>query len=95
LDIGWSGSIPAHIRRAVILRDRHCAWPRCERPAAWCDVHHIVHKADGGETSVENCALLCQLCRRRHNWHYADLLVMPMLGFPALVAGAAVLSGSA
>jgi hypothetical protein len=27
--------------------------------------------------------------------HYADLLVMPMPGFPALVAGVAVLSGAA
>jgi hypothetical protein len=27
--------------------------------------------------------------------HYAELLVMPMPGFPALVAGVAVLSGSA
>lgn len=26
LDTGWSDSIPPHIRRAVTLRDRHCAW---------------------------------------------------------------------
>ncbi|MDX6339863.1 MAG: hypothetical protein QOH87_1, partial [Trebonia sp.] len=29
LDIGYSDSIPWHIRRAVLLRDRKCAWPRC------------------------------------------------------------------
>ena len=52
LDIGYSDSIPAHIRRAVALRDRGCAWPRCRRPAAVCDVHHIVHKKDGGKTIV-------------------------------------------
>jgi hypothetical protein len=28
-------------------------------------------------------------------WHYADVLVMPMPGFPALAAGAGVLSGAA
>jgi hypothetical protein len=39
LDIGYSDTIPASIRRAVMLRDRHCAWPRCGRPAAVCDVH--------------------------------------------------------
>ena len=45
LDIGYSESIPAAIRRAVLWRDRYkCAWPRCGRPAAWCDVHHIEHK---------------------------------------------------
>ena len=60
LDIGWSESIPAHIRRAVTARDKHCAWPRCRRRVAWCDVHHLVHKEDGGDTSAENCVLLCQ-----------------------------------
>jgi hypothetical protein len=32
LDIGYSHTIPGHIRRAVQLRDRHCAWPPL-RPA--------------------------------------------------------------
>ena len=45
LDIGYHDSIPASIRSAVLWRDRYqCAWPRCGRPAAWCDVHHIKHK---------------------------------------------------
>ena len=72
LDIGYSDSIPASIRRAVQLRDRGCAWPRCGRPAAWCDVHHLTHKADGGTTSVSNCVLLCQfhhdVCIHRRGW---------------------------
>jgi len=72
LDIGYSDSIPAHIRRAVALRDRGCAWPRCRRPAAVCDVHHIVHKKDGGTTSVRDCVLLCQfhhdICIHRWGW---------------------------
>jgi hypothetical protein len=95
LDIGRSRTIPGHIRRAVQVRDHHCAWPRCDRPAAQCDVHHLRQQADGGETSLANCVLLCQLCRRRHNRHYAELRVMPMPGFPALVAGVGVLWGSA
>ena len=72
LDIGYSDSIPASIRRAVQLRDRGCAWPRCGRPAAWCDVHHLQHKADGGKTSVSDCVLLCQfhhdVCIHRRGW---------------------------
>ena len=72
LDIGYSDSIPAHIRRAVLLRDRNCAWPKCGRPAVYCDVHHLRHKQDGGETSVKNCALVCQfhhdMCIHRRGW---------------------------
>ena len=72
LDIGYSDSIPASIRRAVQLRDRGCAWPRCGRPAAWCDVHHLQHKNDGGKTAVSDCVLLCQfhhdVCIHRRGW---------------------------
>jgi hypothetical protein len=67
LDVGYSDSIPWHIRRAVLLRDRKCAWPRCGRPAVYCDVHHLRHREDGGETSLDNLVLACRLCRRRHN----------------------------
>jgi hypothetical protein len=72
LDIGFSQTIPAGIRRAVQLRDRGCAWPRCGRPIAWCDVHHLHHKRDGGKTSVRDCVLLCQfhhdVCIHRQGW---------------------------
>ena len=72
LDIGHADTIPASIRRAVQLRDRGCAWPRCGRPAAWCDIHHLHHKKDGGKTSVANCVLLCQFhhgtCIHRWGW---------------------------
>ncbi|MGH3209760.1 MAG: DUF222 domain-containing protein [Trebonia sp.] len=73
LDIGHSHTIPGHIRRAVTLRDHHCAWPRCDRPAAHCDVHHLRHKQHGGETSLANLVLLCQyhhdVCIHRQGWH--------------------------
>ncbi len=72
LDIGYSDSIPWHIRRAVLLRDRKCAWPKCGRPAVYCDVHHLRHKEDGGETSVDNLVLVCQfhhdVCIHRRGW---------------------------
>jgi hypothetical protein len=73
LDIGYADSIPGHIRRAVILRDRHCAWPGgCDRPASASDVHHIRHKADGGETSLRNLGLFCEFhhetCIHRWGW---------------------------
>ena len=56
----------------MLLRDRRCAWPRCGRPAAWCDVHHLRHKKNGGTTSVKDCVLLCQfhhdVCIHRRGW---------------------------
>jgi hypothetical protein len=60
LDIGYSENIPAGIRNAVTLRDRHCQWAgRCDQPAEACQVHHTKHKANGGPTSVKDCVLLC------------------------------------
>jgi hypothetical protein len=75
LDIGHSSQIPGAIRRAVALRARHCEWPGCHKRPAACDVHHLRHQADGGETSVRNCAMLCQfhhdVCIHRLGWRLA------------------------
>jgi hypothetical protein len=44
----------------VILRDQGCRWSGgCDQPAAASEVHHLVHLADGGTTSVRSCALFC------------------------------------
>ncbi|MGH3187399.1 MAG: DUF222 domain-containing protein [Streptosporangiaceae bacterium] len=60
LDIGHSSTIPAAIRTAVTLRDQHCQWAgKCDQPASACEVHHLVHQADGGKTSVRDCGLYC------------------------------------
>jgi hypothetical protein len=73
LDIGYAESIPAGIRNAVLLRDRHCQWAGgCTQPAGACEVHHTTHKADGGKTSVKDCVLLCpfhhQIVIHRWGW---------------------------
>ena len=77
LDVGDSARIPEPIRRAVILRDAHCAWPGCDKRPARCDVHHTKHRKDGGPTSVAMCALFCQfhhdVCIHRWGWK-AELL---------------------
>ncbi len=46
-------------RRALILRDRGCAFLGCDRPPAWCQAHHIIPWQDGGKTSLHNGVLLC------------------------------------
>jgi hypothetical protein len=73
LDIGYSETIPAGIRNAVTLRDKHCQWAgRCDQPAEACQVHHTKHKANGGPTSVKDCVLLCwfhhQIVIHRWGW---------------------------
>ena len=60
LDTGTAtDSIPAHLRRLVILRDRHCRYPGCYQPPAACQPHHIRPRSKGGKTSLGNMALLC------------------------------------
>jgi len=52
--------VPPHIRRGLDARDKECVFAGCHAPTWWCDAHHVVHWLDGGETSVENSALLCE-----------------------------------
>jgi HNH endonuclease len=64
LDVGRrTPVVPAPMRRAVIVRDRHYRFPGCDRPPPWCDAHHVRHWADGGSTALPNLVLLC----RRHH----------------------------
>jgi hypothetical protein len=73
LDIGYAETVPAGIRNAVLLRDRHCQWAGgCHQPVGACQVHHTKHKANGGPTSVKDCVLLCwfhhQVVIHRWGW---------------------------
>ena len=61
LEAGRSKRVfPPHLRRADEFRDHHCVFAGCDAPSFWCDVHHLVHWAHGGETDVDNAALLCE-----------------------------------
>lgn len=61
LDLGSSSRTFNHAtRRAIALRDKGCAFPGCDRPPGWTDVHHLrFWKRDLGETSYANGCLLC------------------------------------
>jgi hypothetical protein len=57
--------VPSSLFHAIVVRDRHCRYPGCDRPPDWCDAHHLVHWLDGGPTSLGNCLLLCRRHHRR------------------------------
>jgi hypothetical protein len=46
--------------RALVARDRHCAFPGCTMKPIWCQAHHIAeYDRDHGPTDIDNMALLC------------------------------------
>jgi uncharacterized protein DUF222/HNH endonuclease len=60
LDVGRQRRLfTGPLRRAVLIRDRGCAFPTCDRPARWTDIHHIRHWVDGGPTTLNNAVALC------------------------------------
>lgn len=52
------------LRAALHVRDHHCRFPGCRRPARHCVAHHVVWRRLGGVTALRNLALLCG----RHHW---------------------------
>ena len=63
-------------RKAVSARDRHCVARGCTRPPGFSDIHHLIHREDGGTTELDNLVLLC----RRHHvmWHRGRLRLIDL-----------------
>ena len=49
----------AEQRLALAARDGGCSFPACDRPAAWCQAHHVIPWIDGGPTDLDNLTLVC------------------------------------
>jgi hypothetical protein len=65
LEVGRASRvITAAQRAALAVRDHGCVIPGCDRPLAWCEGHHLVHWLDGGNTDLDNLALLCRAHHR-------------------------------
>jgi hypothetical protein len=61
LDVGRRTRIVSpSLWRALVARDGGCVEPGCDRPPGWCDAHHIVPWAAGGETRLDNLELRCR-----------------------------------
>ena len=74
LDVGVATkTIPDHLRRAVITRDRCCRFPGCRQRPAACQAHHLTPRSQGGATSLTNLILLCAFHHltaiHRWGWH--------------------------
>jgi hypothetical protein len=76
VDLGRTSRLfSAAQRRAVIVRDRGCAWNGCDVPAAYCEVHHIRWwDRDRGPTNLDNGVLLCS--HHHHTVHRHDLAIV-------------------
>ena len=46
-------------RKALAARDRGCIIPGCGIPAENCQAHHVQDWAEGGESDIDNLALIC------------------------------------
>lgn len=59
-------------RIALALRDGGCAWGGCDRPASYCEAHHIDEwSAHGGRTDIGRGILLCRFHHmnlHHHGW---------------------------
>ncbi|WP_180936138.1 hypothetical protein [Nocardioides ungokensis] len=68
LDVGRTSRLvtPA-IWRALVCRDRHCAFPGCTRPPVMGHAHHIVHWADHGDQPGQPGAALRHHHRTIHH----------------------------
>src|SRR5712692_1013205 len=47
-------------KKALAVRDGGCGFPACDRPADWCESHHLDDWVLGGRTNVDRMVLLCQ-----------------------------------
>jgi Domain of unknown function (DUF222) len=68
LDYGTTTrTVPANLFNALVIRDRHCRFPGCDRPPEWNEAHHVRWVTHGGATALDNLALVCS--RHHHLLH--------------------------
>jgi hypothetical protein len=68
LDYGTTTrTVPAPLFNALVIRDRHCRYPGCDRPPDWTEAHHIRWITHGGPTALHNLVLVCS--RHHHLLH--------------------------
>ena len=77
LDLGRESRLHSKAQRlAISARHDTCAAEGCERPFAWCEIHHPHAWASGGRTDLTGVPLCGWHHRRAHDGHY-DLRTLP------------------
>lgn len=67
LDLGREARLfSAKQRLTLAVRDGGCRWTGCDRPASYCEAHHIDPYSEGGRTDIDRGILLCR-------WHHMQL----------------------
>jgi hypothetical protein len=91
LDLGRQSRLATGpLRRALVLRDKGCAFPGCDRPPRWTDAHHIVHWSNGGPTDLGNLALLCGYHHRLIHQSDWQIRINPKDGLPEFIPPACI-----
>ena len=90
LDLGLARRLFDRYQRiALAIRDRGCVFAGCERPAAWCEAHHIIPWSEGGPTDTANGCLLCSF--HHHLIHQGQwAVVMAPDGTPEIIPPARI-----
>jgi len=84
LDIGRSHRLASRGQcRALALRDRGCSRPGCRRPPKHCRAHHLIPWSKGGETNIDNMALLCDFQHRE--LHHTEWSMRMVNGVPEFI----------
>jgi hypothetical protein len=64
-------------RRALSFVYDSCAAEGCERPFAWCEIHHPLPWSEGGATDLDNGVPLCGFHHRRAHDQRFTFVLMP------------------
>ena len=55
LDYGTTTrTVPANLYNSLVIRDRHCRFPGCDRAPDWTEAHHVRWVTHGGATNLDN-----------------------------------------
>lgn len=85
LDVGRTRRLFTPPQRKILYaRDLGCAFPDCKAHAIMTEAHHIIPWHEGGPTSIENGALLCQY--HHSMMHNSDWTMSMVNGTPYFTA---------